>query len=69
MKKRLYGNSKWNLRCILCLLPSFLGIAVFYLVPYVRVLYYSLVNNQFQKKFVWFRNYQEVIKNDFFCWQ
>ena len=66
MKKRLCGNRKWNLRCILCLLPSLLGIAVFFLIPYVRVLYYSFVNNQFQKKFVWFRNYQEVLENDFF---
>lgn len=66
MKKKLCGNKKWNLRCILCLLPSLLGTAVFFLVPYLRVLYYSLVNNQFQKKFVWFRNYQEVLRNDYF---
>jgi len=66
MKKKSYGNRKWNLRCILCLLPSFLGIAVFFLVPYLRVLYYSMVNNQFQKKFVWFRNYQDVLQNDYF---
>ena len=66
MKKSLCGDTKWNLRCILCLLPSFLGISAFYLVPYARVLYYSFVNNQFQKKFVWFRNYQEVLENDYF---
>ena len=66
MKKKSYGNRRWNLRCILCLLPSFLGIAVFFLIPYLRVLYYSLVNNQFQKKLVWFRNYQEVLQKDYF---
>ena len=66
MKKKLYGDTKWNLRCILCLLPSFLGVAIFLLIPYLRVLYYSLVNNQFQKKFVWFRNYQEVLQNEYF---
>lgn len=66
MKKISSGNSKWNRKCMLCLLPSLLGIATFYLIPYVRVLYYSFVNNQFQKKFVWLRNYREVIEKEFF---
>ncbi len=66
MKKKLSHGTKWNLRCTLCLLPSFLGIALFFLLPYVRILYYSLINNQFQKKFVGLRNYQEVIENPYF---
>lgn len=66
MKKTLSHGTKWNLRCIFCLVPSFLGIAVFFLLPYVRVLYYSVINNQFQKKFVWFRNYIEVVDNEYF---
>lgn len=49
-----------------CLLPSFLGIAVFFLLPYVRILYYSFINNQFQKKFVGLENYREVIQNGYF---
>lgn len=66
MKKKLSGNAKWNLRCTLCLLPSFLGIVLFFLLPYLRVLYYSFVNNQFQKKFVWLRNYRKVLENPYF---
>lgn len=66
MKKTLSHGTKWNLRCILCLAPSFLGIALFFLLPYIRVLYYSVINNQFQKKFVWFENYIEVISNVYF---
>lgn len=66
MKKTLSHGTKWNFRCIFCMVPSFLGIAVFFLLPYIRVLYYSVINNQFQKKFVWFENYIEVLKNEYF---
>ena len=66
MKKTLSHGTKWNFRCILCLVPSVLGIAVFFLLPYMRVVYYSVINNQFQKKFVWFENYIEVLKNEYF---
>ena len=40
---------RWNTRCMLCLLPSILGLIVFFLVPFARVLYYSVINNQFQR--------------------
>lgn len=61
-KKKL----RWNTRCMLCLLPSILGLIVFFLVPFARVLYYSVINNQFQRKFVWFDNYVETLSNEFF---
>ena len=66
MKKTLSHGNKWNLRCIFCLVPSLLGIAVFFLLPYLRVLYYSVINNQFQKKFVGVENYIEVLSNEYF---
>lgn len=66
MKKKLSHGTKWNLRCGLCLVPSLLGISVFFLLPYVRILYYSLINNQFQKKFVGLANYREVLENTYF---
>ncbi len=62
MKKRL----KWNTKCILCLFPSLIGTAVFFVVPYIRVLYYSLINNQFQREFVWLDNYIKTITNEYF---
>lgn len=60
-----FGN-RWNLRCILCLVPSLLGIVFFFLIPYLRVLYYSVINNQFQRKPVWGANYAKVLKNEYF---
>ncbi|MBQ8798883.1 MAG: sugar ABC transporter permease [Lachnospiraceae bacterium] len=66
MKKKLSHGTKWNLRCLFCIVPSFLGCALFFLIPYIRVLYYSVINNQFQKKFVGPENYVEVMENEFF---
>lgn len=56
----------WNNRCMLCLLPSIFGIAIFYIIPYLRILYYSIINNQFQRKLVWFQNYIETLRNPYF---
>lgn len=56
----------WNNRCMLCLLPSIFGIAIFYIIPYLRILYYSIINNQFQRKLVWFQNYIEILRNPYF---
>lgn len=62
MKRRL----SWNKKCILCMVPSLIGITVFFVIPYLRVLYYSLIDNQFSREFVWFANYAETFKNEYF---
>ena len=56
----------WNTKCILCLVPSLLGLTLFFILPYVRVLYYSLINNQFKRDFVWLANYIETLQNEYF---
>ncbi|MGN1422281.1 MAG: carbohydrate ABC transporter permease [Oscillospiraceae bacterium] len=61
-KKRL----KWNTKCRLCLLPSLIGTAIFFIIPYIRVLYYSVIDNQFKRNFVWFDNYIETLRNEYF---
>ncbi len=53
-------------KCALLLLPSFFGVAVFYLIPFFRVIYYSLIENQFSRKLVWFENYKTVLQNTYF---
>lgn len=57
---------RFNTKCILCLLPSLLGLSLFFILPYLRVLYYSLINNQFKKDFVGLKNYIEAIQNEYF---
>ncbi len=56
----------FHTKCILCLVPSLLGLLLFYILPYLRVLYYSLINNQFKKDFVGLKNYIDAIQNEYF---
>ncbi len=57
---------KWNTKCKLCLLPSLIGTAIFFIIPYIRVLYYSLIDNQFRRNFVGFDNYIKTLTNKYF---
>ena len=64
MKKR--KPVKYNNKCKLCLLPSLIGTAIFFVIPYIRVLYYSLIDNQFRRNFVGFDNYIKTLNNEYF---
>lgn len=57
---------KWKTKYYLCLIPSFSGILIFYILPFIRILYYSVLNNQFEKKFVGFENYISALTNSYF---
>lgn len=57
---------KWNTKCKLCIGMSFLGTLFFYIIPYIRVLYYSVIDNQFRRKFVGLENYIETLQNKYF---
>lgn len=57
---------KWNTKCKLCLLPSLIGTVVFFVIPYIRVLYYSVIDNQFRRNFVGLDNYIEALNNEYF---
>lgn len=56
----------FHTKCILCLVPSLVGLLLFYILPYLRVLYYSLINNQFKRNFVGLKNYVDTINNEYF---
>lgn len=56
----------FNLRCCFCLIPSLVGMIVFFVIPYIRVLSYSFIDDQFHKRFVWFRNYVDTLNNHYF---
>lgn len=50
----------------LYLAPSLLGVLAFYIVPFIVVIFYSLVDNPISMNFVMFENYSRVIKNSAF---
>lgn len=59
-------NLSWNQRCMACLIPSILGMTIFFFLPYVRVLYYSVIDNQFLKNLVGLQNYIDTLSNPYF---
>lgn len=43
--------------------PSFLGVMLFFIIPFIVVIYYSLINNPIAGEFVFLDNFKMVLKN------
>ncbi len=43
--------------------PSFLGVAVFFLLPFLVIIFYSMVDNPISANFVGLKNFKQVIDN------
>ena len=43
--------------------PSFLGVLIFFMVPFMVVIYYSMVDNPISGNFVFLENYANVLDN------
>lgn len=50
----------------LCLVPSLAGVLVFFIIPFLVIIFYSMVDNPINKEFVFLDNYISVIKNSSF---
>lgn len=50
----------------LCIVPSFAGVLIFFLIPFGIVVYYSLINNPVMKEYVGLENYRNLFDNDAF---
>lgn len=48
------------------LLPSLTGVLLFFMIPFIVIGYYSLINNTVQKKFVFLDNFKSLLNNDAF---
>lgn len=69
MKKRwnsLSERTRDRCRDLAFLSPSILGMAVFFIVPFFVVVYYSLINNPIQQEFVFLDNFKALLKNSAF---
>ncbi len=63
---RLSEKAKDRLRSWLYLLPSLLGVTVFFIVPFFVVVYYSVIRGTMNPEFVLFENYKNVLQNEAF---
>ncbi|MDE6016305.1 MAG: sugar ABC transporter permease [Acetatifactor sp.] len=66
MKKRRGTNKVIRRRKFssgLFIAPSFLGVLVFFLVPFIVVVFYSVVDNPISTNFVGLKNFSQVLKN------
>ncbi len=50
----------------LFLAPSLIGVLLFFVLPFLVVIYYSFLDNSISKQFVWFENYIKVFNNNAF---
>lgn len=50
----------------LCLTPSLIGVLIFFIIPFLVIIYYSMVDNPISKEFVGIDNYIKVLENNAF---
>lgn len=69
MKRRwnsLSEGTRERVRDLFFISPSLLGMAVFFILPFFVIVYYSLINNPIQREFVFLDNFIALIKNSAF---
>ncbi len=65
-KKNDCGRRGEKIFSNICVIPSLIGVLIFFLVPFGIVIYYSLINNPTTKEFVGLENYTKLFSNDAF---
>jgi len=60
------NNRAFRLKCVALGLPAFCGFLLFYILPFGKSVYYSFINNTFQRQFVFFDNYISVLNNQYY---
>ena len=60
------ANKRKSLISWLFLLPSLIGVLIFFVAPFFVVIYYSLIDNPIQGNFVGFQNFVNVWRNSAF---
>jgi len=65
-KKLSRSKRRIQMRSGLFIAPSFLGVLLFFILPFMVVIYYSMVDNPISANFVFLDNFRMVIKNSAF---
>ena len=64
--EHLNKRSRDNIDGALWLAPSFLGVAMFYIVPFLVIVYYSVIDNPIRHNFVFLDNFFNLFQNQAF---
>jgi len=64
--QHLNKHKRDSINGALWLAPSFLGVAMFYIVPFFVIVYYSLIDNPVQANFVFLDNFISLFRNHAF---
>lgn len=64
--EELNKRSRESIQGVLWLAPSLLGVAMFYVIPFFIVVYYSLIDSPLQGNFVFFDNFVRLFQNTAF---
>ncbi len=51
---------------VACLVPSLVGVLIFFIIPFLVIIFYSMVDNPISKDFVFLDNYINILKNNAF---
>ena len=65
-KKKNTETEKIKRKSALFLAPSMIGVSLFFVLPFLVVIFYSVVNNPIQHKFVFLKNFMNVWNNSAF---
>ena len=65
-KKKSTETAKIRRKSALFLAPSIIGVSLFFVLPFLVVIFYSVVNNPIQHKFVFLKNFINVWNNSAF---
>lgn len=63
LSKSSKNTRKKKIRSGLYLAPSLFGVILFFILPFMVVIFYSMVDNPISKEFVFLDNYRKVIQN------
>ena len=61
-KKSQCGRRGERIFSNICVMPSLIGVLIFFLIPFGIVVYYSLINNPIMQEFVGLDNYKRLIE-------
>ncbi|MDE5765174.1 MAG: sugar ABC transporter permease [Ruminococcus sp.] len=62
-RKNQCGKRSERIFSNICILPSLIGVLIFFLIPFGIVVYYSTINNPITREFVGLENYKKLFQN------